>query len=63
MTRHDIANYLGLAIETVSRLLTQFQNEETLDVMRRNIVIRNQRQLCSIANNCPEDEVEMSGIA
>jgi len=63
MTRHDIANYLGLAIETVSRLLTQFQNEGTLDVMRKNILILNQRQLYSIADNCPEDEVEMSGVS
>jgi len=63
MTRHDIANYIGLATETVSRLLIQLQNEKTLGVRRKNIIIRNQRQLCSIANNCPEDEVGMSEIA
>jgi CRP/FNR family transcriptional regulator len=63
MTRHDIANYLGLAIETVSRLLTQLQNEGTLKVMHRNIIILNQRQLYSIADNCPEDKVDISAMA
>ena len=63
MTRHDIANYLGLAIETVSRLLTQFQKEGILDVKRRNILILNESQLYSIADNCREDEVEMSEMA
>jgi CRP/FNR family transcriptional regulator len=56
MTRHDIANYLGLAIETVSRLLTTFQNNDVLDVMRRNITIKDQRKLHGIAENRPEEE-------
>jgi CRP/FNR family transcriptional regulator len=32
MTRVDIANYLGMAIETVSRLFTQLQNEHIIEV-------------------------------
>lgn len=28
MARHDIANFLGLAVETVSRVLTRFQKQE-----------------------------------
>jgi CRP/FNR family transcriptional regulator len=55
MTRHDIANYLGLAIETVSRLLTIFQNNDVLGVMRRNITIKDQRRLKNIAENRPEE--------
>jgi CRP/FNR family transcriptional regulator len=62
MTRHDIASYLGLSIETVSRILTQLQNEKVLKVTCRNVIILNQRQLHSIANNCPADEVEVSEI-
>ena len=56
MTRHDIANYLGLAIETVSRLLTTFQNNGVLDVMRRRIIIKDKRKLKNIADNRFEEE-------
>lgn len=37
MTRQDIANYLGLAIETVSRTLRRFQDSGMLEVTRRKI--------------------------
>jgi CRP/FNR family transcriptional regulator len=39
MTRVDIANYLGMAIETVSRLLTQLQNERIIEVQKRKVSI------------------------
>ena len=39
MTRVDIANYLGMAIETVSRLLTQLQNEQIIEVEKRRVYI------------------------
>jgi CRP/FNR family transcriptional regulator len=39
MTRVDIANYLGMAIETVSRLLTQLQNEQIIEVDKRRVCI------------------------
>lgn len=39
MTRVDIANYLGMAIETVSRLLTQLQNEQIIQVEKRRVSI------------------------
>jgi CRP/FNR family transcriptional regulator len=37
MSRGDIGNYLGLALETVSRLFTRFQNEGLLRVDRKHI--------------------------
>ena len=37
MSRSDIANHLGLALETVSRLLARFQEEHLLTVNRRHI--------------------------
>lgn len=39
MSRNDIGNYLGLAVETVSRLFTRFQEEGVLSVDRRDILI------------------------
>ncbi len=37
MSRHEIGNYLGLAVETVSRLFTRFQEDGLMDVDRKHI--------------------------
>lgn len=51
MPRHDLANYLGLAVETISRLFSRFQNKGILSVNRRNIqiidIVGLQRLSCS----------------
>lgn len=39
MTRNDIANLLGLAVETISRLFSQFQDRGLLAVERRHVVL------------------------
>jgi CRP/FNR family transcriptional regulator len=39
MARADIANYLRLATETVSRVLRRFQDDGLIEVERREIVI------------------------
>ena len=49
MSRQDIANFLGMAIETVSRTLRRFQDNGILDVTRRNICIEDYVQLRNIA--------------
>ncbi|MEM7359065.1 MAG: fumarate/nitrate reduction transcriptional regulator Fnr [Pseudomonadota bacterium] len=48
MTRNDIANYLGLAIETVSRVLTRFQKQEIIEVDRRSVHIRDFSRLRAV---------------
>lgn len=46
MSRQDIADYLGLTIETVSRTLTQLENSAAISVpSSRRIVLRNQTAL------------------
>ena len=45
MTRVDIANYLGMAIETVSRLLTQLHNEHIIEVEKRRVKFVDFRKL------------------
>ena len=50
MSRNDIGNYLGLAVETVSRLFTRFQEEGILEVQRKHICIQDLPQLRLIAN-------------
>lgn len=47
MSRSDIGNYLGLALETVSRLFTRFQNEGLLHVDRKHIELLDRDKLCA----------------
>jgi CRP/FNR family transcriptional regulator, anaerobic regulatory protein len=41
MSRHEIGNYLGLAVETVSRLFTRFQEDGLMRVDRKHIQLLN----------------------
>jgi CRP/FNR family transcriptional regulator len=52
MTRADIANYLGMAIETVSRLFTQLHNEHIIEVEKRRVKFVDFRKL----NQCLSHE-------
>jgi CRP/FNR family transcriptional regulator len=51
MSRTDIANHLGLAIETVSRLFTRMQDNGVLDVNGKDIRIINREYLCHNIEN------------
>ncbi len=57
MSRNDIANYLGLAVETVSRMFTRFQEDGIIDAERKHIVINDREAMQQIAgiNECCED--------
>jgi len=37
MTREDIANYVGLTTETVSRVLTRLREEGVIEFRNRNV--------------------------
>ena len=50
MSRQDIGDYLGLALETVSRLFSRFQDEGIINVQGRNIVLLNMECMKGIAN-------------
>ena len=56
MSRYDIGNYLGLADETVSRLISKFRDRKYIDADRKKIKIINHDSLCKIA----EGDVSLS---
>ena len=45
MSRQEIGSYLGLALETVSRLFTRFQDEKILKVERKHVQILDMERL------------------
>ncbi|WP_194089214.1 FNR family transcription factor [Vibrio hibernica] len=49
MTRGDIGNYLGLTVETISRLLGRFQKSDILAVKGKYITINNHDELQKLA--------------
>lgn len=51
MSRQDLANYLGIAIETVSRLFTRMQEKHLLVVDRRSIHLKNLPRLQALAHD------------
>ena len=54
MTRRDIANYLRLATETVSRTLAQFEAEGLITVERRSLRILEPDKLGRLCHNVPQ---------
>jgi len=60
MPRQDIANYLGLAVETVSRLFAHFQETGLINVDRRRINILDLDRLRNIVSGGKGDESRTS---
>ncbi len=58
MPRNDIGNYLGLAVETVSRVFTRFQKSGLISVQGREVVLEDMDALIDIVKNhskCTKD--------
>lgn len=54
MTRNDIADYLGLTIETVSRTLTRLRNEGLIEIaVQSDVLVNNPRGLEELAGGLP----------
>ncbi len=52
MRRHDIANFLGLTIETVSRQLTELSKNDIITIKQRGVQINNINSLKAIVEPC-----------
>ena len=53
MTREEIGSYLGMKLETVSRIFSKLADEKVIEVQQRKIVIRDTQALRRIANPGP----------
>lgn len=63
MSRSDIGNYLGLAVETISRLFTRFQLENMIEVERKSIKILDRdrlAELCDLSVTINTDQCKRS---
>jgi CRP/FNR family transcriptional regulator len=56
MKRNEIGSHLGLAVETVSRILTRFQDEGLITVKRRQVHIRDSAALEKLAGCQASDD-------
>lgn len=54
MSRNEIGNYLGLAVETVSRVFSRFQQNELIAAEGKEIRILNSIELCALAGGSME---------
>jgi CRP/FNR family transcriptional regulator len=52
MSRNDIANLMGLAVETVSRLFSQFQEQGLLNANRKHITLLDRDAIRAITARC-----------
>ena len=52
MGRREIASYLGLAMETVSRTLSQLQDEGLINVNGRHITVTDRQRLKKLSSSC-----------
>ncbi|MFT5708124.1 MAG: CRP/FNR family transcriptional regulator [Oceanospirillaceae bacterium] len=54
MSRHEIGNYLGLTVETVSRVLTRLQKNDYITVENKEIELLNIRALLNLTQGKDE---------
>lgn len=65
MSRQEIGSYLGLALETVSRLFTRFQDERILKVERKHVQIldiERLRNMISHQSPCEQHQAKPSEL-
>ncbi|WP_087504679.1 FNR family transcription factor [Neiella marina] len=60
MTRGDIGNYLGLTVETISRLLGRFQKSGMIAVQGKYITVLDTESLALAAGQQPADQAQVS---
>jgi CRP/FNR family transcriptional regulator len=57
MSRHEIGNHLGLALETVSRLFTRLSRDGVVQIKRRCVIVQNLQMLETLAGETMQTRV------
>jgi CRP/FNR family transcriptional regulator len=52
MTREEIGSYLGLKLETVSRMFSKFQDDGLVSAQQKHITILDSVKLRQVIGNC-----------
>lgn len=60
MSRSEIGNYLGLAVETVSRIFTRFQSSGLIQVDGKEIDVTDLQRLYELSGECQSHDAEAS---
>ena len=63
MSREDIARYLGLALETVSRGFTRLQDDGVIEVTGRQVEVLDPERLTRMAHGAEEERSSRRGRA
>jgi CRP/FNR family transcriptional regulator len=58
MSRQDIGDYLGLALETVSRLFSRFQDDGLIGVHGRQIQVRDLARVDALATGASDGQIQ-----
>lgn len=58
MSRQDIADYLGLALETVSRLFSRFQDDDLITVSGRQITLTKMSEMQQMLGQCVDNKTK-----
>lgn len=56
MSRNEIGNYLGLAVETVSRIFTRFQKSGLIQVEGKEVEVLDLQELYRLSGECPAQD-------
>lgn len=59
-SKNEIASYLGMRLETFSRILHQLKNEGEILVKKNKIILTKEESLCSYCNNEISSKCDMS---
>jgi CRP/FNR family transcriptional regulator, anaerobic regulatory protein len=63
MSRQDIGNYLGLTIETVSRLFTKFQKNGLIKIDKKRVSIEDMHTLHAICDGFADKDKDKDSVA
>ena len=62
MSRQDIGNYLGLTVETVSRILGRFQKDNIIAINNKSVALLDIDRLAGISMKCNDNTITGTNV-